>query len=83
MSEFEDELSDFLLLKGKHIPTKVEMDRFVNLLDHLELINWIQYSSYRAANIGATTINFDGREFIQLPSGAKVKITIKIERCTS
>lgn len=50
-----------------------------DLLDHLELINWIQYSSYRAAMIGKEVINFDGREFIQLPSGKKVKLTIKVE----
>ena len=48
------------------------------LLDHLELVNWIQYSSYRAANINTKTINFDGREFIELPSGKKVILKIKV-----
>ncbi len=50
-----------------------------NLLDHIELVNWIHYMSYHAAKVGTETTNLDGREFIQLPSGKKVKITIKIE----
>lgn len=57
----------------------VETSRLLQLLDHLELMNWIQYSSYRAASIGKETINFDNREFIKLPSGKKVRITIKVE----
>lgn len=48
------------------------------LLDHLEIVNWIQYSSYRCS-IDKTVINFDGREFIELPSGKKIRIMIKIE----
>ena len=48
------------------------------LLDHLEIVNWIQYSSYKCS-IGKTIINFDNREFIKLPSGKKIRITIKIE----
>ena len=48
------------------------------LLDHLEILNWIQYSSYRCA-IGKEIVNFDGRESIVLPSGKQVKITIRVE----
>ena len=39
---------------------------------------WIQYSSFRC-KVGKEVINFDGREFIALPSGKKIKITIKVE----
>lgn len=48
-------------------------------LDHLELVNWIQYSSYKAGWFNRVVKNFDGREFIQLPSGRKVNIIIKVE----
>ena len=48
------------------------------LLDHLEILNWVQYSSYRCA-IGKEVVNFDDRDCIVLPSGKKVKITIRVE----
>jgi len=50
----------------------------IELLDHLEIVNWIQYSSYKCS-IGKTITNFDERKFIELPSGKKIRITIKIE----
>ncbi len=57
----------------------MDLESLMSVLDHHELIHWIQYSSFRAAEIGQTTINFDEREFITLSSGKKVKITIKVE----
>jgi len=51
----------------------------IDTLDHLELISWINYSSYRAANFNKTIVNFDGRQFIELPSGKKIILTIKVE----
>jgi len=59
-----------------------DLAKLANLLDHVELVNWIKYMSYPAAKIGNTLVNFDGREFIKLPSGKKVKIIIKVEECT-
>jgi hypothetical protein len=57
----------------------IDIDKLYGLLDHLELVNWIHLSSYHAAKIGKKIVNYDGREFIELPSGKKVKITIKVE----
>lgn len=60
-----------------------DLTKLSNLLDHIELVNWIKYMSYSAAGIGKEVVNLDGREFIELPSGKKVKITIKVEECIS
>ncbi len=57
----------------------MDLKELNDLLDHMELVNWLNYCSYKAAKVGKTTINFDEREFIMLPSGKKVKITIKVE----
>ena len=48
------------------------------LLDHLSIINWINLMVHKTG-IGKETINIEGRPFVQLPSGKKIKITIKIE----
>jgi len=47
-------------------------------LDHLAILSWLSLISHKCY-VGRENVNFDGREFIQLPSGKKVKITIKIE----
>jgi len=57
----------------------IDINKLYGLLDHIELINWIQYSSYRAASIGKEIINFDNRDVIELPSGKKVRVIIKVE----
>ena len=51
----------------------------IELNDHLETVNWIQYSSFGGGFLGRTTKNYDGREFIVLPSGKKIVITIIVE----
>lgn len=50
-----------------------------DVLDHLMIINWIEYMSHKAGAIGKENINFDGRPYIILPSGKKIKIIIKVE----
>ncbi|MHA1395707.1 MAG: hypothetical protein ACTSRZ_19575 [Promethearchaeota archaeon] len=47
-------------------------------LDHLAILSWINYMAHRC-DINQTNINFDGREYIRLPSGKKVIIKIIIE----
>jgi hypothetical protein len=51
-------------------------------LDHTAILSWINLSAHKT-NIGRTTVNYDGRNYIELPSGKKIKITIKIEECQS
>jgi hypothetical protein len=55
------------------------IQKLMDLLDHMELVNWIQYMSYPAAKIGKTLCNLDGRAEIILPSGKRIKITIRVE----
>ena len=55
------------------------IDELYGVLDHIEIVNWIHYMSYSAAGIGKETINIEGREYLKLPSGKKVKIIIKVE----
>ena len=50
-----------------------------NLADHHELIHWIHYMSYSAATVDKMTVNIEDRDFLKLPSGKKVRITIKVE----
>lgn len=57
---------------------KKEVKKLYKFLDHVSLLNWINYMAHRVA-INKENVNFDGREFIKLPSGQKVKITIKVE----
>lgn len=63
----------------------MEVDNQINkrelykLLDHQQLIHWIEFMAYKVAQVGYTNTNFDGRPFIVLPSGQKIVITIKIE----
>ncbi len=54
-------------------------DTLQDLLDHMQLVSWIGYMAHRAGRVGYENINFDGREFIVLPSGKKVRIIIKVE----
>ena len=58
--------------------------KLLDLLDHMELINWIHFMSYWSAAVGRTMVNMiDGngnpRKYLVLPSGKKVVITIKVE----
>jgi len=53
-------------------------DKMLTILDHVELVNWIKYSSYRAG-VGKTVKNFDERECLVLPSGKKITLTITVE----
>ena len=46
----------------------------LDLLDHLELINWIHKESYQVAGIGKEV-----EITPTLPSGKRVRITIKVE----
>ena len=56
----------------------LEKKHLYGFLDHVALLNWCSLMSHRVA-INKENVNFDGREFIKLPSGQKVKITIKVE----
>ena len=47
-------------------------------LDHLMLLHWFELIAHKI-KINEVNINFDNREYIQLPSGKKIKITIKVE----
>lgn len=57
----------------------MDNEKLMALLDHMELVNWIKYMSYSAANVNTETVNLNYRDFLLLPSGIKVKITIKVE----
>jgi hypothetical protein len=48
------------------------------LLDHLSILSWVSLMSHKCG-IGRKIVNIEERPFVQLPSGRKVKITIKIE----
>ena len=50
-----------------------------DVLDHLLILHWIEYMSHKVGAVGKENSNFDGREYIELPSGKKVRITIKVE----
>lgn len=50
-------------------------------LDHLAILSWMNLIAHKLS-IGNTNINYDGRDFINLPSGKKIKIITKIEECT-
>lgn len=47
-------------------------------LDHVSILSWINYMAHRC-RVGKTTTNFDERDYVVLPSGQKVVITITIE----
>lgn len=47
-------------------------------LDHLSILSWMNLIAHHCA-VGKENKNFDGREYIVLPSGKKVVITVKIE----
>ena len=49
-------------------------------LDHTAILNWVNLMAHKTG-IGKTNVNYDGRPFVELPSGRKIKITIKIEEC--
>lgn len=53
-----------------------------DLLDHIVLLSWFQYIAHKAANVPGNSVNFDNRPFIQLPSGRKVRISMKVEDIT-
>lgn len=53
-----------------------------NLLDHLVLLSWFQLMGHSCANVPAKNVNLDNREFITLPSGRKVRITMIVEDIT-
>ena len=57
----------------------MESKKIEDTLDHIEMVNWIHFMSYWAAGIGRTMQNIEGRPFLELPSGKKVVITIKVE----
>lgn len=50
----------------------------IEYLDHTSLLSWVSLMSHKIA-VGKPNVNFDNREFIQLPSGKKVRITINVE----
>jgi len=53
-----------------------------DLLDHQVLLSWFEYMGHRAAKVPGKNVNFDEREFINLPSGRKVRITMLVEDIT-
>ena len=48
------------------------------LLDHLSILSWINLMAH-SCNVGKEMVNIEERPWVQLPSGKKVVITIKIE----
>jgi len=54
------------------------MEEINKYVDHMAILNWCAYMSHRVA-VGKSNVNFDGREYIQLPSGQKITITITVE----
>jgi len=54
------------------------MEEIYKHLDHYALLSWCSYMSHRIA-VNKPNVNFDGRKFIQLPSGQKVIIIITVE----
>jgi len=49
-----------------------------SFLDHLSIISWIQYIAHKC-NVNKPNKNFDDRDYIVLPSGMKIVITVNIE----
>lgn len=47
-------------------------------MDHISIISWINLMAHRTA-IGKELVNIEGRPWVELPSGKKIVITIKIE----
>lgn len=47
--------------------------------DHMHILSWINYMSHKAGEPNTENVNFDNRDAIVLPSGKKVRITIKVE----
>lgn len=56
----------------------IKMEEIYKYLDHYAILSWCSYMSHRVA-VGKANTNFDGREYIQLPSGQKITITITVE----
>lgn len=57
-------------------------------LDHLNFLSWFQYMGHKCATLPkegkiVKNVNFDDRVYIDMPSGAKVRITITIENITT
>lgn len=46
--------------------------------DHMAILSWVSLMSHHC-NINKEVVNIEGRPFVELPSGKKVVITIKIE----
>ena len=49
-----------------------------SLLDHFSILSWINLMAHNCT-VGKEMINIEERPWVQLPSGKKVVITIKIE----
>lgn len=47
-------------------------------MDHISILSWINLMAHRTA-IGKELVNIENRPFVELPSGKKIVITIKIE----